>query len=139
MLADGDKPKIGDTATTLGVRVPPNPKPDIPVDDRGMVRPNTEGMSVSPAISWLPPHRIPRRLRTTYPEAKGSNNLVCWRMGEGPFEAGPLAADLFLRLDPVRPTEHAFVEPDREMALTAYRNALSATQEQWVRDEGDDA
>jgi hypothetical protein len=54
-------------------------------------------------------------------------------MGEGDFVAAPLATDLVLRPDPKRPTEHGFVEPDRDMAVAEYEAAVAATREQWSR------
>src|SRR6266513_2698101 len=95
MLADGDKPLVGNTAKTLGVRVPPAPNPDLPVNADGTVNPRTGGMSVVSHWRHLQVWRIPRRLSTRFlgdkgvHGASGSNALVCWRMGEGPFHEAP--------------------------------------------------
>src|SRR5438874_141843 len=94
MLADGDGPMVGDGARTLGVRVAPADKPDLPVGDDGFVQPRTGGMSVAPTVGLLPSHRIPKRLRSRYPDARGPDCLSCWRMGNGPFEEGPFAVRL---------------------------------------------
>jgi hypothetical protein len=135
MLAAGDKPQLGNTATTLGVRVPPAANPDLPVDPQGSVRPGSGGMSVAPAWRLLPIHRIPRRLRPRFPRAAGSNQLFCWRMGEGAFAAGPVVAGLDLRPDPHHAARHGFVEPSHEMKLLDYQAALAATQPHWLVDE----
>jgi hypothetical protein len=55
-------------------------------------------------------------------------------MGEGPFEAGPVASHLQLRLDP-KNDRHGFVEPAARMSLDDYQDALGATQAQWSIDE----
>lgn len=127
MTPDGDRPKVGPTARTLGARVPA----DIPVQD-GHVSPGTGGMSVTPSWRDLAPHRIPRRLVHLAPSAHGSNNDFCWRMGEGPFEKGAVSEDLELRPD--RPP-HGSVEPSATMTLDRYQAALAATQDQWQIDE----
>jgi hypothetical protein len=54
MTKDGDEPKVGPSARSLGVRVPN----DIPAPD-GKVTPGSGGMSVAPAWGDLPPWRIP--------------------------------------------------------------------------------
>lgn len=136
MLADGDKPRVGTDGKTLGVRVPPNPRVDLPVDPDGSVHPQTGGMSVSPAWRQLPFFLIPRRLRANGAAgATGRNDLICWRLGEGPFDAGELTPDLSLRPDPQRPTAHGFVEPGQAMSVSDYQQGLAATREQWVQDE----
>ncbi len=131
MLADGGKPMIGTRSKALGVRVPT----DISPDAQGRVAPGTGGMSVVSAWRLLLPHLIPRRLRPLVPHAAGTNALVCWRMDDGTFVAGPLAPGLFFRPDPWDPHRHGFVEPEREMDLGDYQAALAATVELWVMDE----
>jgi hypothetical protein len=132
MKADGNYPQIGNDATSLGVRVSNDGESpsDIPVED-GRVKPGTGGMSVAPSAELLPSHRIPKKFRDRYRDARGSNALVCWQMGEGPFVSGPLADRLVFRNDPARPAAHGFVEPDQEMTLTEYQEALAATQSTW--------
>lgn len=76
MTREGNKPKLGSTARTLGVRVPPACFHDIPVDPDGTVAPRTGGMSVAPAWRALPLHRIPRRLRHLVPWAAGNDNTA---------------------------------------------------------------
>jgi hypothetical protein len=129
MLRDGDQPQVGYSAKTLGVRVPPDAKPDLPVEADGSVRPNTGGMSVAPAWRLLPRWRISRRLREKVEGAAGGLDVFCWRMGTGPFVAEPVAAGLQLRPDS---ESHGTVEPDRPMPLSEYQAALARTREQWV-------
>jgi len=141
MLADRDRPIIGNAATALGVRLPPDPKPDVSVNADGTVSPRTGGMSVAPSWRHLPVWRIPRRLSTKFLDARGiqgasgSNNLVCWRLGEGPFAEAPIGDRLLFRPDPDRPDSHGFVEPLAQLPLTEYQAALANTRDQWQRDE----
>jgi hypothetical protein len=106
---ENGRPEVGRAGNLLGVRVGPGPGDDIPEKD-GYVEAGTGGMSVSPTLDTLPPHRIPRRLRQKYPErfpdATGSNALHCWFLGDGGFVAGPLADHLALRPDPKAPERH---------------------------------
>ena len=132
MSADGDKPLIGASADALGVRVPPAHRSDIVPDASGFVSFGTGGMSVAPAWRDLPLHRIPSRLRDLVQGARGKNSLCCWKMGEGEFAAGSVAARLLLRLENAR---HGLVEPAQKMSLDDYQADLAATRDQWVRDE----
>src|SRR5437867_13116235 len=96
MLREGEKPKVGGTATMLGVRVRPSKDADILVADDGTVVPNTGGMSVAPAWRSLPRHRISKRLRDKIEGATGPQNAFCWRMGSGAFVTAPVASGLVL-------------------------------------------
>jgi hypothetical protein len=135
MEKDGERPRIGRSATALGVRIRGaggTTREDISVDDSGRVSPSTGGMSVAPAWRLLPTHRIPVRLRPVCPDATGKNSLVCWRMGEGEFVDGPLAPGLNLRKDTAA---HGTVEPARVVPLETYEADLAATRDQWFIDE----
>lgn len=127
MARNGDRPRIGNTARDLGVRVPG----DIPVH-LGQVSPGTGGMSVAPTWRDLPPWRIPKRLIDLTPDAAGKDEDACWRMGDGPFEDARVAELLNLRPD--RPT-HGVVEPSETMALPRFQQALAATRDCWRIDE----
>jgi len=137
MRADGENPEVGRDAAALGVRVGDGENDDINPDGDGFVNPGIGGMSVSPSVDAFPVWRIPKRLRDKFPDrfpqASGSNRLCCWWMGEGAFEAGPVADGLLLRLDPRRPERHGFVEPNGKMAVADYQQALVNTREQWNR------
>ncbi len=135
MEKDGDRPRIGRSATArkVRIRVEGETKPeDIPVDDSGRVSPSTGGMSVAPAWRLLPTHRIPARLKALCPDATGKNSLVCWKMGEGEFVDGPLAPGLNLRRDTAT---HGVVEPARAVPLETYEADLAATCDHWIIDE----
>jgi hypothetical protein len=117
---------IADTAQALGVRVPQ----DVQVSASGDVEPLGGGMSVAPSIRDLPPHRIPRRLRDSFPEAAGSDRAVVWRAGTERFADAPFTDDLKLRVDK---TYHGLIEPSRPMPLAEFRAALAQTVEDWTR------
>ena len=59
MLPEGDHPKLGASARTLGVRVPR----DIEPDQNGDVQPGSRGMSVAPSLRDLPVEWVPKRLK----------------------------------------------------------------------------
>ena len=132
MLDDGGKPKVGSKSKMLGVRIAPNPHPDIPVDVHGNVHPATGGMSVAPEWKKLPWHLIPRRL---HPKGRGGNDLICWRFSDGEFDKDALNAALALRPDPGGPAKHGFVEPSHVMTIGEYQAALAATRDDWIQDE----
>lgn len=131
MFLDGESPLVGREANRLGVRLPPHPRPDLPVDSTGMVVPNSGGMSVSPSVDRLPPHTIPTRLRHLFPKARGNDGMVCWRMGEGAFVDGAVSDRLYFRANSRR---HGQVEPAASMPAEEYQAALAATRDQWVRE-----
>ncbi|MDP8952728.1 MAG: hypothetical protein M3N18_10930, partial [Actinomycetota bacterium] len=93
---ESDLPKLGTSASTLGVR----PEKDIPLDDGGLVHPYTGGMSVTPDR----PDRINPPLR---PRALGGG-------GKHPaygINVENLGPTLQFRRDPENPVNHGFVEP----------------------------
>lgn len=124
------RPTVGDGPLDLGVRVPRDIQPDV----HGDVLPNSGGMSVSPRMTALPPHRIPKRLRPLVPKATGKDFHFVWSMGEGPFVADVSAPGLRLRPDPAN-SKHGFVEPEAVMPIGDYRQSLEATQAKWRVDE----
>lgn len=135
MTNQDDKPKLGPTRRTLGVKARPGDESnavDIPTDSHGIVRPNTGGMSVAPSWRDLPRHRIPARLRQLLPSACGRNEDACWRMSDGPFQDAPVASGLRLR---VTAKTHGVVEPTMVVPLDRYQADLAATQNEWVIDE----
>jgi hypothetical protein len=133
MLIEGGKPKVGAEARCLGVRVPPDHHADIPVDTDGNVAPATGGMSVAPSLEVLGrvPFLVSRRLRHRFPRARGVDDLVCWRLGEGTFAGGSVGPGLILRPDPANSRLHGFVEPEVQMPLAQYQQALAATRDAW--------
>ncbi len=138
MLIDGDKPRVGAENNMLGVRVSPHVRPDIAVNQDGTVSPATgKGMSVAPSLEALAkkPFLVSRRLRGWFPAARGVDDLVTWKMGEGAFEAGAVAAGLTLCPDGRPNPEHGVVEPDSRMPMGDYQQALAATREMWQNGE----
>lgn len=129
MTRDGDKPKVGPTARTLGVRVPPSPHPDIVPNNDGTVGPLMGGMSVAPEMRFLSAYRVPARYRALVPRARGNNKQdACWRMGAGPFQAALVASGLQLRPDS---RAHGVVEPASVMDVNDYQALLAATRDEW--------
>lgn len=114
-------PAVGRSARSLGVRVPR----DIEPDAEGRVRPNTGGMSVSPASIWNIPHtRRPRGL------GRGSTGPAADRVYS--INSTSLTRqELELRADPRAPTLHALVEPRAETRLETYEGALASTRPAW--------
>ena len=132
MTVDAGQPKVENSARGLGVRAGGGPNDDIPVDLNGRVTTGTGGMSVAPSWRDLPVQRIPRRLKDIAPGAAGSNRDACWRMGEGIFDASPVARGLVLRPDSLN---HGIVEPEVAVPLADYVRNLIATREMWMVDE----
>jgi hypothetical protein len=133
-VADDGLPVVGDRSKELGVRVPPNRHADIDVDNAGMVVLNGLGMSVVANWRDLPDHLIPIRLCAIVPQAAGSNDLKCYRWGEGPFAAGMLAAGLELVLKPGS-SRHGNVTPTTDVTVAQFLALLAATRADWVEDE----
>lgn len=129
MMRDGEKPKVGPTARTLGVRVPPNPYVDSQVNADGTVEPGCGGMSVSPDVQSLPKERVPPRYKRMKPNAHGHYGDICWQMGEGSFADGQISDRLVLRVDS---DDHGVIEPAYRMPLDEYHLALAATQDYWI-------
>lgn len=116
MKTDPDsKPRIGDTARSLGVR----PWHDIPLDESGCVQPGKGGMStVANDPRELPEHRRPKWLDGT-----GTDPI---------FELKPklLPDALSIRQDG-RPSHH-LVEPADECHFDIYQSHLWSTRQKWV-------
>ncbi len=107
-VGDDGLPVAGESATTLGARVPR----DIVPDEMGMVAPETGGMSVTPSGGTLP--------------TMGGKSLRTFCI-----KCSDLGPKLRYRADPMNPTNHAFVEPATEMSLEAYQEALIQTRQFW--------
>jgi len=118
MQAQGDVPAVGSSARTLGARFD-----DIEVDDDGLVRPGTGGISVAPdEATNLPAHRL-------LPEYGGTGKDPVWWIGED-----DLGDRLSYRPDPDPDTpNHGFIEPAHTMTFEEYQQALQSTQARWRR------
>jgi len=132
MSRDGDKPAIGASRRSLGVVVPPQANPDLPVDDDGDVSPGTGGMSVVPDWRLLRYYRIPRRLVHIIPEASGKDTDACWRLGSLAFFDGIVGVRLQLRIGS---PEHGTIEPVHVVSVERFQDDLAATCDQWIIDE----
>lgn len=111
--ADGT-PELGSSAKTLGAR----PGIDIPVDEGGMVRPGTGGMSVNDSPTGMPEYRRP-------PSFGGSGkdlNMYCISS----CDLGP-----GLRYVPDA-GGHGFLEPAWEMPFEEYQGYLHGTAGSWA-------
>lgn len=89
-------------------------------------------MSVVPHWKLLAPWRIPRRLAVVVPNARGRNDVACWRLGEQGFVAEQIGEHLQFVPDHLT---HGLVEPLYAMPLEGYEGALANTQNDWVVDE----
>lgn len=129
MIAEDGRPVVGNGAKMLGVR---NDGYDIPFDADENVRPRTGGLSVVSNWHNLPLFLIPRRLQPQIKDARGSNQLACFRLGDFPFQDGQINDVLAMRPDS---PHHGTIQPNRKMPLPEYQDALAATRSSWVIDE----
>ena len=90
---------------------------------------NGKGMSVAPAWRDLPFFLIPKRLKHKFPGARGSSDLYCFTLGEGPFTDGSVADGLDLKID--SPT-HGLVVPRISVPLDQYQRDLADTRDRWI-------
>jgi hypothetical protein len=114
MIKDADgRPLVGRHARRLGVR----PIWDIPIDEEGVVAPETGGMSVNRSLSELPRHRRPR-------SQGGTGDDPAWKLS-----VSDLPDSLVFRQDS---TSHAVIEPAYAMELGDYEDALAVTRDSWI-------
>jgi hypothetical protein len=125
MQADGDRPALGASWKTLGVRPGVGPRTDIPVDDEGLVAPGTGGMSVTPDD----PMRMLERTPWLLPKSLGGKGRYpLWSIAER--EIGP---GLVYRSDPDDPYRHGFIEPARRVPFVEYQELIEGTRDLWTR------
>ncbi len=142
MQTDGHevRPLLGDTATRLGVR-----DRDLRPDG-GNAHPGRGGMSVVSSVAGLrrrvqnglfPPSMVPVRLNDNgkVPFASGNNLLHVFRIGQGPFAAGPITEELILQPDH---DDHGTVQPIVIMPYQEYKQAIVRTRDLWTCGEEDD-
>jgi hypothetical protein len=127
-------PAVGSNSKELGVRVPPNPNGDIDLDENGNVVLNGKGMSVVENWRTLLPHLVPKRLKPIFPGAFGSNNLSCFRFGQGPFSPGPLNSRLAL-VSKGHDQQAGNVVPASAVREVDFQTDLAATRGGWIIDE----
>ena len=119
-----DKPAVGQTATSLGVRLR-----DIDLDSQGNAISNDKGMSVNPEWRDAPLSMIPKRLGTG---GRGSSACHCFRRGSGAFQQSACGAGL--ELYPDSPT-HGVVRPVQTIPLATFEADLNATRLEWEIEE----
>lgn len=125
-------PAVEAGARGLGVRTPPA---DVDLDGDGMIVMNGRGMSVAAHWRRLPAHRIPARLDDGVLGASGNSGDHCWRIGDGPFQAGHVTEQLDLALK-AHDVNKGNVVPAARSLLTAFQADLAATRRAWEIDEG---
>ena len=134
MKVENGRPKVGTSGSCLGARVGPLPPPQVPditPDQYDNVHRGTGGMSVAPTLLDLPPMIVPETYLRMQPKAMSRDKKArIWKMGAGPFVAGPIAEALELRVD-AKDNTHGFVEPDKVMPVSRYQEALAATKDKW--------
>ena len=121
-------PSIERSSNGLGIR----PGIDVDVDSQGEVLANGKGTSVNPNWRDMSIARIPKRLSRLLPGARGSNNVFCFRQGEGSFQHGDFAEGLILEPDS---KTHGVIAPAETTPLANYEAALEATRSGWIVDE----
>ena len=89
-------------------------------------------MSVAPNWRNVSRNRIPKRLRSIVPGARGSNNTFCFRTGDGAFLQGVFANGLTLEPDSAT---HGNVAPAQVVPLATYEADIAATRPDWQEDE----
>lgn len=124
MKKDTDKPIIGQTAKTLGVR-----PGEVDLDVLGNVVVNDKGMSVNPEWRLASLFLIPKRLGTG---GRGSNTSYCFRRGTDAFQQGPCGDGLELLPDS---PSHGVVRPAQSVPLVQFEENLQATRLEWEVDE----
>lgn len=143
MKAEGDPPRpvLGESATKLGVR-----EKDLSPDDDGNAQPDKGGVSVVSSIAGLrrriakgrfSPSMVPQRLHDLgkIPGAMGNNSLHLFRIGDGPFESGPLTEKLRLEPDV---EDHGTIQPAHIMPYDEYKQAIVDTKDLWQSRESND-
>jgi hypothetical protein len=133
MLGDNGLPSVGNQSNQLGVRTEPSRHADVHPKwlPNGDVGPG-EGMSVAPHWTALHPLHIPKRLRKYHADARGRDELIIWRHGDGSFCDAAINDDLTLGSVT---RQHGQVEPARIMPLARFQEALASTRGDWTRDE----
>ncbi len=103
----------------MGVRVPPDPFPDIQLQADGTVIPGGGGMSVAPHDPRnLAPHRRPA-------EFGGVGHDPVW---EYSMDRGLGSVEYSSDSD-----HHGVIEPNARMDLRVYEKALEDTKDGWVK------
>jgi hypothetical protein len=121
MVEEDGSPKLGSTATTLGIRQ----GKDIDVDSQGNVHipdftsRGKNGMSCSPSPEQLPPFALPIQWGGSHRKTE------VWRI-----DAKDLGPDLIAQQDG---PSHISIGPSRSMTIEEYEQAIQSTAGAWQK------
>lgn len=121
MLEVNGRPKLGNSASTLGVRL----GTDIEADSNNLVHPpayvphGKNGLSCAPAISLLPRFILPVKWGGT------NKKTEVWRIDEQ-----DLGSDLVAKQDA---PDHISIGPATSMTYDEFTAAIGATASRWVK------
>jgi len=134
MKCEADRfPVVENSNQGLGVRSDPTDNcVDIKLDSDGFVVLDGRGMSVMSGWRKLPGILIPSRLRDKCQKARGDDQVLCFAMGEGPFEDSPVTDQLELRKDK---EHHGCIVPVASVLLSEFESKLAGTRLNWFVDE----
>ena len=132
--AEDGLPVVGSNSKELGVRVPPNPSPDVDLDRNMQVITNGKGMSVAEHWRYMLGHFVPKRLVPVCPGATGSNKLTCYKFGTGVFASAPLNDELVV-VTKQHDLHAGNVVPSESVPIQQFQAALARTRTQWQPDE----
>ncbi len=122
MEQDGSLPALGESATRLGVRIPPNPTSDVTLyshtNGQQWVRADGKGMSTAPRPNLLPAHRRP-------PDWGGTSKVSLWCIRKNIIDVSPI-----IYANPDSPN-HVSIAPRADMPYENYRQALEGTRRSW--------
>lgn len=131
-------PIVGTQSKELGVRVPPNDHADVDVGYDGLVKLDGGGMSVASHWSYLKPHLVPKRLKSTFSGAAGADSLSIYRFGDGAFGAAAVNEHLDLSLKPGS-SQHGNIVPAVSMPIQDFLGYLAGTRNEWIIEEPSNA
>jgi hypothetical protein len=121
--ADG-KPRIGDTTSGLGIRIPKDVQPD----EEGCVSPGNGGLSTYRQLLAMAPSFIPPEFGL----GGTGKGLAVFKILDEQVAANRLTA----RDDRSPGNEgHVFLEPESKVPVATYRECLLATRPAWVKVE----
>ncbi len=121
MIEDNGSPKLGSTATTLGVRQ----GKDIEVDEDGNVHPTDfaphgkNGVSCSPVLDQLPPFALPGKWGGSHKKTE------VWKIN-----VKDLGLDLIAQQDG---PQHISIGPSRTMTFAEFEQSVQATASTWEK------
>ena len=131
---DQGLPVIGSNSKELGVRIPPNPSPDVDLDESRNVVCNGKGMSVVENWRRLLLISFPSGSDQSFLALQVGNAVACFRFGQGPFAEEQLNSCLAVVFKG-RDTRGGNVVPIELVSIGQFQDDLAATYGDWVIDE----